>query len=223
MELPLRNRQGEVVGSITVDEKVFGIEPHQPAIYQVMLAQQANQRRGTANTKTRGEVRGSTRKIRPQKYTGRARLGSIRAPHLRHGGVVFGPKPRSYKQKVNKRVRRLAIRSLLSDRARSGDLIVVEDDALALEQIRTKEVARLLNQLEVKRSALLVPGAPNRTLYLSARNLPRVKVLPAPYLNVLDLLNHQSLVMSVAAVRKAEELWGGERALLRRAPKGEVA
>ncbi|HKZ51121.1 MAG TPA: 50S ribosomal protein L4 [Dehalococcoidia bacterium] len=212
MELPVYNQQGEAVGAITVDDKVFGIEPHRAVIYQVMLAQQANQRRGTASTKTRGEVRGSTRKVRPQKGTGRARLGSIRAPQLRHGGIVFGPKPRSYKQKVNKRVRRLAIRSLLSDRAQSGALAVVDDAALAPAEVKTKELAQLLGKLGIEGSALLATGAVDRNLYLSARNLPQVDVRPAPYLNVLDLLNHRHLVMSVAAVRKAEELWGGEGA-----------
>lgn len=221
MQLTVRNAQGQEVDTIEVDDQVFGLTPHQAAIYQTMVAQMANRRRGSASTKTRGEVAGSTRKIRPQKYTGRARLGGIRAHHLRGGGVAFGPRPRSYHQKVNKRVRRLAIRSLLSDRAQTGRLIVLEE--LPLEQPRTKEIATILDRLGAERSTLLVTAQPDRTALLSARNLPGVKTLPAPYLNVLDLLHHRYLVMTVAAVRRAEELWGGPRAHQRYAKSQEVA
>ena len=135
--------------------------------------------------------------------------------------MAFGPKPRSYKQKTNKLLRRLAIRSLLSDRVQAEHLIVL--DELVLEQPRTKEIAGLLSRLGVAGSALVVTGEPNRTALLSARNLEKVKALPADYLNVVDLLNHRYLVMTVGAVRRAEQLWGGERVNQRYAKTQEGA
>jgi large subunit ribosomal protein L4 len=216
VQLKVWNKQGEEVGTIEVADEVFGLEPNVPVIHQTMLAQLANRRAGTASTKTRGEVRGSTAKIRRQKHTGRSRQGSIRAPHHRHGGVVFGPKPRDFSQRLPKRMRRLAIRSVLSAKAADGELKVVED--LSLERPRTKDVQAVLEALGVTRSVLIVTGDPDRTLFLSARNIPRSKTIPAAYLNVLDMLQHRDLVMSVDAVRKAEALWGGERAQKRRVP-----
>lgn len=216
MQLKVWNRQGEEVGTIEVADEVFGLEPNMPVIHQTMLAQLANRRAGTASTKTRGEVRGSTIKIRRQKGTGRARQGSNRAPHRTGGGVVFGPKPRDFSQRLPKRMRRLAIRSVLSAKAADGELKVVED--LSVERPRTKDVQAMLAALGVTRSVLLVTGEPDRTLFLSARNIPRSKTIPAAYLNVLDMLQHRDLVMSVDAVRKAEALWGGERARKRRVP-----
>ncbi|HXG42407.1 MAG TPA: 50S ribosomal protein L4 [Dehalococcoidia bacterium] len=209
MLLPVRNAEGQEVGSIEVEDYVFGIRPNKAVLHQAYVAQRANQRRGTHSTKTRGEVKGSTRKTRPQKYTGRARQGSIRAPHRRGGGVVFGPKPRDYSQRLPKKMRRLAIRSALSAKAADGELIVL--DRLELERPSTKEVARILQNLGVDRSALVVTGEPDRTVFLSVRNLERKKCLPAAYLNVVDLLHHRYLVMTEAAVRKAEELWGEAR------------
>lgn len=220
MQLSVYNLQGQQTGTIEVDDLVFGIEPNQAVLHQVTVAQQANRRAGTHDTKTRGEVSGSTRKIRPQKYTGRARLGSIRAPHLRHGGVVFGPHPRSYKQQIPKVVRRLAIRSALSAKAASGDLKVVE--SLSLDGPKTKAIAAALASLGVDRSALLVTETADRTLLLSARNLPGVAVVPADYISALEILSRRSLVMTVSAVRRAEALWGGVRAK-HRVAKAEVA
>jgi large subunit ribosomal protein L4 len=207
--LPVRNVEGQEVGSIEVEDYVFAIRPHRAVLHQAYVAQRANQRRGTHSTKTRGEVRGSTRKTRPQKYTGRARQGSIRAPHRKGGGVVFGPKPRDYSQRLPKKMRRLALRSALSAKAAEGELIVL--DRLELERPSTKEMARILHNLGVDRSALVVTGEPDRTVFLSVRNLQRKKCLPAAYLNVVDLLHHRYLVMTEAAVRKAEELWGEAR------------
>jgi large subunit ribosomal protein L4 len=207
--LPVRNADGEEVGTIEVEDYVFGIRPNKAVLHQAYVAQRANQRRGTHSTKTRGEVKGSTRKTRPQKYTGRARQGSIRAPHRRGGGIVFGPKPRDYSQRLPKKMRRLAIRSALSAKAADGELIIL--DRLELERPSTKEMARILQNLGVDRSALVVTGEPDRTVFLSVRNLERKKCLPAAYLNVVDLLHHRYLVMTEAAVRKAEELWGEAR------------
>jgi len=216
MKLPVHNPQGEQVETIEADDLVFGLVPNRAVMRQALLAQLANRRAGSASTKTRGEVRGSTIKIRRQKGTGAARQGSIRAPHHRHGGIAFGPKPRSYSQDLPKRMRRLAIRSALSAKVEDGSLKVVT--ALDFDQPKTKAVAAVLNAFEMERSALLVTGEPNRTLLLGARNLPGTKALPASYLNVVDLLSHRGLLMTVDAVRRAEALWGGERARRRLAP-----
>jgi large subunit ribosomal protein L4 len=216
MKLDVVNPEGKHVDSIDADEAVFGIEPNPFVIHQALLAQLANRRTGTAKTKTRGEVAGSTVKVRRQKGTGRARLGASRSPAIRHGGIVFGPRPRSFDQRLPKRVRRLAIRSVLSAKVADGSLRVL--DALAFEQPRTREMASLLQTLGLERSTLVVTENSDRGVLVSARNLKRVNVLPASYLNVGDVLSHQNLLMTVAAVRQAERLWGGERATRRRAP-----
>jgi large subunit ribosomal protein L4 len=221
MKLTVYDTQGKEAGSIEADDAVFGLEPHRAAIRQALLAQLANRRAGTHNTKTRGEVRGSTKKIRRQKGIGAARQGAIRAPHHRHGGISFGPKPRSYKQALPKRVRRLAIRSALSAKAADGELRVVR--GLDLSAPRTRTVADLLAVLQMTRSALLVTAEADRNLLLSARNISGTKALPADYLNVADLLGHHGLVMTEDAVRRAEALWGGERATKRIAAIPEVA
>lgn len=221
MKLTVYDTAGKEVGSIDADDLVFGIEPHRAAIRQALLAQLANRRAGTHNTKTRGEVRGSTRKIRRQKGIGMARQGAIRAPHHRHGGISFGPKQRSYKQTLPKMVRRLAIRSALSAKAGDGELKVVR--GLGLDSPRTKTVSAMLGALDMTRSALLVTGEMDRNLLLSSRNLPGTKTIPADYINVADLLSHHGVVMTEEAVRRAEALWGGERASKRLAPVPEVA
>ena len=220
MKLDVRNREGKKVKSLEVDEQVFGLRPHRPLVHQALLAQRANQRQGTHKTKTRGEVRGSTAKLFRQKGTGRARQGSIRSPVRRGGGVAFGPRPRSYRQDLPKRMRRLAIRSVLSAKAANGSLQVIDD--LTLEAPRTKELRSVLENLGFERSTLVVTAQPEPIVKLSVRNLPRVKWLPATYLNVLDLLSHRGLLMTEEAVRRAEALWGGERATSRRAPLPEV-
>ena len=221
MKLTVYDTQGKEVGSIDADDTVFGIEPHRAAIRQALLAQLANRRAGTHNTKTRGEVRGSTRKIRRQKGIGASRQGAIRAPHHRHGGISFGPKQRSYKQALPKMVRRLALRSVLSAKAGEGELKVIR--GMGLDAPRTRTVATMLGALEMTRSALIVTAQSDRNLLLSARNLPGAKTLPADYLNVADLLSHHGLLMTEEAVRRAEALWGGDRASRRLAPVPEVA
>jgi large subunit ribosomal protein L4 len=222
VRLTVKNTQGEEVDTIEVDDRVFGITPNRAVVHQALLAHLANRRAGTASTKTRGEVRGSTAKIRRQKGSGRARMGSIRAPNLTGGGVAFGPRPRSFVQGLPKRMRRLAIRSILSDKAAEGRLQVL--DRLALDKPRTKDVAEVLANLEVSGSALIVIAEPERNVLLGARNLPETKVLAAAYLNVVDMLSHRALILTVDAVRRAEALWGGERALRRRGPPaGEQA
>jgi large subunit ribosomal protein L4 len=163
-------------------------------------------RSGTHSTKTRGEVQGSTRKIRRQKYTGAARAGSARAPTRVHGGIVFGPKPRDYSKSLNKKMKRLAIRSALSGKVADGQLVVI--DQLAMEAPKTKEMIRLLATIGFERSALVVTGNPDRTVLASVRNLEKTKMIPAAYLNVVDMMNHAGLLMTEDAVRVAEKLWG---------------
>ena len=206
MKLPVHDVQGKRVRQITVDDTVFGIAPNMAVLHQAFVAQRANQRRGTASTKTRAEVQGSTRKIRTQKYTGRARQGSIRSPVRVGGGVAFGPRPRSYRQRLLKKMRRLAIRSALSGKLADGQLRVV--DELNFAQPRTKEMVRVLHNAGIQRSALVVTGEPDRSVLVSARNLQKTKVLPAAYLNVVDLLTHRDLLLTEEAVRRVEGLWG---------------
>jgi large subunit ribosomal protein L4 len=221
VKLDVVDREGKAVRSIEVDDVVFGLKPNRAVVHQALLAQQANRRRGTHKTKTRGEVRGSTVKLFRQKGTGRARQGSIRAPHRRGGGIVFGPRPRSYEQALPKRVKRLAVRSVLSAKAAGGDLRVI--DGLTMDAPRTKDLTGLLHTLGFERKALVVTARPDTNAKQSARNLPNVKWLPAAYLNVLDLLSHRGLVMTEDALRVVEAYWGGERASKRRAPVPEVS
>ena len=221
MELPVRNRQGEQIGAMQVADDVFGLRPNLSALHQTFVAQMAARRQGTAQTKTRGQVRGSTAKIRRQKGLGRARQGSIRAPHRRGGGVAFWPAMRDYTQALPKRVRRLALRSALSAKARDGDLVVL--DTLDLDAPRTKDVASMLAALGAGGSVIIVTARPDDNVKRSAANLPRVLTMAAPYLNVADLMNHRHVLMTQDAVRTAELLWGGDRAKLRRAPLPEGA
>ncbi|HLG12189.1 MAG TPA: 50S ribosomal protein L4 [Dehalococcoidia bacterium] len=220
MKLTVYDISGKEVGSMDVDDLVFGLTPNRAVLRQALLAQLANRRAGSANTKTRGEVAGSTRKIRRQKGMGAARQGAIRAPHHRHGGISFGPKPRSFRQALPKRVRRLAIRSALSAKAGEGELKVVR--GLDLEAPKTRAIKDMLSSLDLNRSALVVTAAANRNLLLSSRNLPGAKALAADYLNVADLFSFRGLVMTEDAVRRTEALWGGERATKRIAPAPEA-
>ena len=211
MKLAVHNADGKQVRQITVDDAVFGIAPNLAVLHQAFVAQRANQRRGTASTKTRGEVQGSTRKMRRQKYTGSARQGSSRSPVRTGGGVAFGPRPRSYRQDLPKKMRRLAIRSALSGKLADGQLHVI-DKLGGLTRPRTKEVVSILHNAGIERSALIVTGEPDRSVLISARNLPKTKVLPAPYLNVVDLLTYRDLLLTEDAVRRVEGLWGAAKA-----------
>ncbi|MCC6236567.1 MAG: 50S ribosomal protein L4 [Dehalococcoidia bacterium] len=219
MKLDVRNLEGAVTQQIDADDSVFGIDPNAAVVHQTLLAQLAARHTGQHSTLTRGEVRGSTRKIRRQKGLGAARQGAIRSPIHRGGGVVFGPKPRSYAQALPKRMRRLAIRSVLASRARDQRLYVI--DGLSLETPSTKAMVKLLGALGIERSVLVVTGAPDRAVFASARNVPGAHVLPADTINVADMLAHQSLILTVDAVRRIEALWGGVRAGGR--PRGTLA
>lgn len=215
MKIQVRNTRGEIVGDVEVREQVFGMPINPALVHQVMVGQLANARQGTANTKTRGKISGGGAKPRPQKGTGRARQGSIRAPHWRGGGTVFGPTPRSFRQRTPKRMRRLSLVTVLSDKVRESQLVVL--DGLALDQPRTKEMVKVLDALDAGPSVLLVADGADKSVLRCARNIPRLKMLPASLLNSLDLLNHRKVVMTLDAVRRAEELWGEPATRRRRA------
>ena len=224
MKLPVLNAEGKELRSLDVDDTVFGIQPNEAALHQAFVTQRNNQRAGTAQTKTRGMVQGSTRKTRAQKYTGRARHGGIRAPIFVGGGIVFGPQTRDFGISINKKMRRLAIRSALSGKVADGELIVI--DELTLKTPKTKEVIRVLRNVGIERSALIVTGQPDRAVLASARNLQKTKVLPAAYLNVADMMNHRHVLMTEEAVKVAEGLWGQKQAArtpAAAAPKGRRA
>ncbi len=205
MKLPVMNAEGKELRKLNVDDSVFGIEPNGTVLHQAYVRQRNNQRAGTAQTRTRGEVVGSTRKLHRQKGTGRARAGTAGSPTRVGGGTAFGPRVRDYSQAMPKKMRRLAIRSALSGKAADGQLVVI--DQLAFETPKTKEIARILQNVGIERSTLIVTSESDRVVMASTRNLHRTKVLPARYLNVGDMLNHQSLLMTVDAVRIAESLW----------------
>lgn len=207
LTVPVKNIDGQVIDQIELREEVFAVPFNMAVVHQAMVRQRANARSGTADTKTRAEVEGSGRKILPQKHTGRARQGSIRAPHRRGSGACFGPHPRDWSQDMPKKMRRLALKCLLSAKLKEGELIVV--DSLTPPQPKTKEMVKILRSLEGDRSVLLVTAQVEPDVVRAARNLPGVKTLPAPSLNVLDLLTYRKLIMTKDAVRKVEEIWGG--------------
>jgi len=210
VQVPVYSLSGEVVKQIEVSDSVFGVPFNETVVHQAVVRQRANARQGTASTKTRGEVAGSSRKLFRQKHTGMARAGSKKSPIRRGGGITFGPKPRSYRQEMPKKMRRLALRCALSAKARDEELMVLEK--LELDQPKTKEMAGILAALGVDSSALIVTGKPEENVVKSARNLAKIKTLPANILNVVDILSCKRLLMTEAAVRKAEELWGGSNA-----------
>ncbi len=207
MRLKLRNIRGEVVGNVDVRDDVFGVPMNRPLVHQVMVGQLANARQGTSSTKTRSQVSGGGAKPRPQKYTGRARQGTIRAPQWKGGGTVFGPSPRSYRQRTPKRMKRQSLVTVLSDKVREHQLVVV--DSLAIDEPKTKEIVKLLRALNASPSVLLVADGADELTLRCARNVPRLDMSPASLLNTVDLLKHQKVVMTLEAVRKAEEIWGG--------------
>jgi large subunit ribosomal protein L4 len=198
MEATLYNQSGEEIGTLDLNEYIFGITPNQPVMHQAMVRQLANARSGTHNTRGRGEVKGSTAKIYRQKGTGRARQGSIRAPHRKGGGVAHGPHPRSYDQKMPRKMRRLAVRSALSAKYAAEQIRFI--DSLALEQPRTKDVVAFLQAHGIEGKTLIVIPQKDANVQRSANNLPEVKTLLAHYLNVIDLLRYDTIVMPRAAV-----------------------
>lgn len=209
MEVPVYNQSGEVVRNIEVSDAIFAVPFNEAVVHQALVRQQANARQGTASTKTRGEVAGRKGKLFRQKGTGNARAGSVRSPLRRGGGITFGPKPRDYTQAMPKKMRRLAIRCVLSAKAGAGQLKIMEE--FDLKEIKTKQVAGILRALGTEAPAIIATPNLDETLIKSARNIEKVKTTPANLLNVVDLLSCKNLLMTEAAVRQVEELWNPER------------
>lgn len=197
--------QGKKVSTVDLKDEIFGIEPNEAVVHSVLVNFLANQRQGTQNTKTRSEVRGGGRKPWRQKGTGRARQGSIRAPQWIKGGIALGPKPRSYKYTVNKKEKRLAIKSCLSSKVLEKELVVV--DGLPLKEIKTKEMVKTLNNLKVEGKTLILLPERNETVQKSARNIEGVKTTLVNTINVYDLLKYKNLVVTLDTIKKLEEVY----------------
>ena len=197
--------KGKKVSDLDLNEKIFGILPNEAIVHSVLMNYLANQRQGTQSTKTRAEVRGGGKKPWRQKGTGRARQGSIRAPQWIKGGIALGPKPRSYKYTVNKKERRLAIKSLLSSKVIEKELTVV--DKLELKEIKTKSMVNALSALKVEGKTLIIVPERNTNVLMSARNIEGVKTITANNINVFDLLKYTNLILPVDTVKKLEEVY----------------
>lgn len=196
---------GKKVDTIELKDEVFGIEPNEAVVHSVLVNYLANQRQGTQSTKTRAEVSGGGRKPWRQKGTGRARQGSIRAPQWIKGGIALGPKPRSYKYTVNKKEKRLAIKSVLSSKVLEKELTVVNE--IKLKEIKTKEMQKALNNLKVEGKTLILLPEKNETVQKSARNIEGVKTTLVNTINVYDLLKYKNLVITLDTVKKLEEVY----------------
>ena len=197
--------KGKKVSDIELADSVFGIEPNENIVHAVLVNYLANQRQGTQSTKTRAEVRGGGKKPWRQKGTGRARQGSIRAPQWIKGGIALGPKPRSYKYTVNKKEKRLAIKSVLSSKVIEKELTVV--DKLELKEIKTKSMVKALTALKVEGKTLIIVPEKNTNVVMSARNIEGVKTITANNINVFDLLKYNNLVLPLETVKKIEEVY----------------
>ena len=206
MKVPVYTLNGEVVDQIELSQAVFNLPFNGAVVHQAMVGQLANKRHGTASTKTRGDVRGSTRKLYRQKHTGRARRGDIKSPLLRGGGVVFGPKPRTYRQSMPRKMRKLALKCLLSAKVREGNIRLLQE--LDFEEPKTKDMINVLSSLGIDSSTLILTAQSTSHVVKSAANLPEVKVLPSNLINVLDLLSYEILVATVPAIRNIEQIWG---------------
>ena len=199
------NQLGEVVGDIELNEAIFGIEVNEHVVYEVVKNHLANRRQGTQSAKTRAEVRGGGRKPWRQKGTGRARQGSIRAPQWKGGGVVFAPKPRSYRYSVPKKVRRLAMKSVLTSKVLEGELRVL--DALTIDAFSTKKAKEILKNLNLETKTIIVLPEGNEKIVKSFANLPKVETVVVDYMNVYDLLRFDNLVIVKDALSKIEEVY----------------
>ena len=206
MKVPLKNMAGESVGEVELQEAIFAAPINTALMHQALTRQLANARQGTAKTKTRGEVSGSTRKMWKQKHTGRARQGSRKAPHWRKGGTVFGPIPRSYAQRMPKQMRRAALRSALSVKAADDHIVVL--DALALDEPKTKAISNMLVRLGVGSSALILLSDSNENVERSIRNLADVTYLRAQYLNIRDLMRFDTVLMPKSVLDVIEGMLG---------------
>ncbi|MBN1190006.1 MAG: 50S ribosomal protein L4 [Dehalococcoidales bacterium] len=206
MQVPVYNIGGEVIRNIEVSDSVFAVPFNDAVVHQAMVRQRADGRQGTSDTKTRGEVSGSGKKPYAQKHTGEARAGDRRSPTRRKGGVAFGPHPRDYTKAIPKKMRRLALRCMISSKVSDGNFKVV--DKFDLEVPKTREMVNILDTLKMEKSALIITAVPEMNVVKSARNIPGIKTLPASILNIVDLLSHDGLLMTEDAVRKAEQIWG---------------
>ena len=207
MKIPVYNRSGEILRQIEVSETLFGQPLNDALVHQALIAQQANARQGTSDTKTRTEVAGSTKKLYRQKHTGKARAGSAKSGVRRGGGVIFGPHPRDYSQALPKKMRRQAIRCVLSSKVADETMLVL--DELNFEAPRTRDMAAMLKALGVEKRAILALTSGQETAARSARNLSLIKTMPAVQLNVADVLACDKLLMTEQALREIETLWGG--------------
>ena len=199
------NMSGKKVGDVELSDAVFGIVPNMDAVHAAVKNHLANLRQGTQSTLTRAEVSGGGIKPWRQKGTGRARQGSTRAPHWTHGGVAFGPKPRSYRYTINKKLRRLAIKSALSDKALSGNIVVIDD--LKLDEIKTKSFVAFLKDINVEGKALVVTPEVRENVYKSARNIEGIKTTIATILSVYDIVGSGKLILDKAAVERIQEVY----------------
>ena len=206
MQVPLYNQAGQEIGTTELRDDIFAIEPNQPVMHQALVRQLANARQGTADTKQRGEIAGGGAKPYRQKGTGHARQGSTRSPQYRHGGVVFGPTPRKYTQKMPQKMRQLALRSALSAKVAEGQVRVV--DNLQFDAPKTSAMEQVLAGLAVQSSALIVLPEANLAVQKSAANIADVKTLRANYLNVRDLLGYEMLVLPLGAIKAIEGYLG---------------
>ena len=204
-KIDVYNVEGKKVSDVELKEEIFGIEPNETVVHNVLVNYLANQRQGTQSTKTRAEVRGGGKKPWKQRGTGRARQGSIRAPRWIKGGIALGPKPRSYKYRVNKKEKQLAIRSLLSAKVLDNELTVV--DKLEVEEAKTKVMAKALTDLKVEGKALIILADRNDNVLRSSRNIEGVKTIELNTINVFDLLNCNKLVLPLDTVKKLEEVY----------------
>ena len=205
MEYPVINQQGASAGTIELADAVFGVPMNPTLLHQALVIYQGNKRQGTADTKTRAQVSGGGRKPWIQKHTGRARQGSIRSPQWRHGGVVFGPHPRDYRRDLPRRMRRQALKCALSERVRQGNLICL--DNLDTLDGRTRSMTTLLGNLGISGSAIIITVDSQEMVFRAGHNLPKVWTTPVNLLNANDLLSRQTVVMTVDAARKLEEMW----------------
>ena len=199
------NLSGNKVKEITLAEEIFGIEPNEHAVYEAVKNILANRRQGTQSAKTRAEVRGGGKKPWRQKGTGRARQGSIRAPQWTGGGIVFAPKPRDYSYRIPKKVRRLALKSVLSSKVETEDMIVL--DALVMEEASTKKAVEILKNIDAKEKAIVLVADGSDNVRKSFRNIPKVATLALGEINVYDLLKYDTVVLTKEAVQKIEEVY----------------
>lgn len=206
-KVALYNTKGEQVGEVELSDDVFGVEVRPEVMHRAVVNYLANKRQGTASTLTRGEVSGGGRKPWRQKGTGRARHGSIRSPLWRKGGIVFGPKPRSYKFTLPKKLKRYALKSALSAKVADNELIML--DNLTMEAPKTKAMVEILKNIKAGKKALIVLSAKDENVEKSARNLPGVKTTLVNTLNVYDILNHDNLIMTKETAKRVEEVYAG--------------